>query len=142
MPDTISAERRSWNMSRIRGKDTKPELQFRSLLHKAGFRFRLHVKDLPGKPDIVLPKYKSVAFVHGCYWHRHKGCSLATTPKTRQDFWQKKFNDNVTGDRKVRAQLEQQGWRVFVAWECELKRNPQGLLNCFENFIKAGDNGP
>ncbi len=142
MPDTISAEKRSWNMSRIRGKDTKAELKFRSLLHRAGYRFRLHCKDLPRKPDIVLPKHRSVAFVHGCYWHRHEGCSLATTPKTRQDFWQKKFNDNVARDKRVRAQLEQQGWRVFVAWECELKKNPPALLNCFENFIKAGDDGP
>ncbi|HEX8302527.1 very short patch repair endonuclease [Sphingomonas sp.] len=121
MADTISAERRSWNMSRIKGRDTGPEMRLRSLLHRAGFRFRLHPKELSGKPDIVLPKYHAVIFVHGCFWHRHDGCRNATTPSTRTDFWQAKFDGNVERDKRNRAALETAGWTVITVWECELK---------------------
>lgn len=121
MVDTISEERRSWNMSRIKGRNTGPELRLRSLLHRAGFRFRLHAKDLPGKPDIVLPKYRTAIFVHGCFWHRHEGCRNATTPSTRTEFWQDKFNGNVERDRRNRAALETAGWTVITVWECDLK---------------------
>ena len=106
-------------MSRIRSKDTAPEIRVRSMLHKAGYRFRLHVKDLPGKPDIVLPKYKTVIFVHGCFWHRHKGCSKATTPSTNSEYWKKKFQRNVERDKQDQAELKKLGWKVIVIWECE-----------------------
>lgn len=128
MVDSLSPEKRSWNMGRISGKNTKPELAVRSLLHRLGFRFRVNQKDLPGKPDIVLKKYKTVVFVHGCFWHRHKGCSDATTPKTRTDFWQKKFDDNVARDRKNISALHLLKWKVVVVWECELK-NPEILID-------------
>lgn len=120
MTDSLSKEKRSWNMSRIRSKDTHPEKIVRSLLHSMGYRFRLHVKALPGTPDIVLPRFKTVIFVHGCFWHRHPGCRFAYTPKSRVDFWMKKFEQNVSGHEKATGELKDQGWRVFVIWECEL----------------------
>jgi len=119
MVDRLSKERRSWNMGQVRGKDTKPELIVRSLLHRAGFRFRLHNKKLPGKPDIVLSKYKTIVFVHGCFWHRHVNCADATIPKTRTDFWVEKFDGNVKRDDKIRNLLRGMGWKVIVVWECE-----------------------
>lgn len=119
--DRISEERRSWNMSRIRGKDTGPEKTVRSALHHMGYRFRLHRKDLPGKPDIVLPKYNTVIFVHGCFWHRHNGCKYAYSPKSRIDFWQNKFNENVARDHRIREELNALGWHTTVIWECETK---------------------
>ena len=118
--DKLSPEQRSWNMSRIRSSNTKPEIVIRSLLHRMGYRFRLHRKDLPGKPDIVLPKYKSVIFVHGCFWHRHKGCKYAYNPKSRQEFWENKFRANIKRDKEVKRQLQEKGWKVLVIWECEL----------------------
>ena len=128
MADRISKARRSWNMSRIKGRDTKPELKLRSSLHRAGFRFRIHVTDLPGKPDIVLPRYRTAVFVHGCYWHRHPGCKEATTPKTNVTFWQGKFNDTVARDSRNRAALHTLGWKVLVAWECEIQRDTSGVV--------------
>lgn len=125
--DRLSKEHRSWNMSRIRGKDTKPELVVRSMLHRMGYRFRLHVKDLPGKPDIVLPKYRTVIFVHGCFWHRHQGCKLAYTPKTRTSSWISKLNQNVRHDQEMQACLRAQGWKVRVIWECQL-RTPRAVV--------------
>ena len=119
--DIISEEKRSWNMSRIRGKDTKPEIIVRSMLHKMGYRFRLHRKDLPGTPDIVLPKYKTVIFVHGCFWHRHKRCKFAYTPKSRVKFWKDKFAETVKRDKQHLKQLKENGWEVFIVWECETK---------------------
>ena len=107
-------------MSRIRGKDTTPELVVRSALHRMGFRFRLHKKDLPGRPDIVLSRYRTAVFVHGCFWHRHPGCTKAYTPKSRIRFWQSKFDQNVKRDAAVRDQLERLGWNVVVVWECEV----------------------
>ena len=109
-------------MSRIRSTNTSPEKNVRSLLHKLGFRFRLHRKDLPGKPDIVLPKYKTVIFVHGCFWHRHKNCKYAYTPKSRLDFWLKKFDENQSRDRRVQQQLKKSGWRVVIIWECQIQQ--------------------
>jgi DNA mismatch endonuclease (patch repair protein) len=122
--DHLTPEKRSWNMSRIKGKDTKPELLVRSLLHQAGYRFTVNGpknKKLPGKPDIVLPKYKTVIFVHGCFWHRHPGCKGTTTPKTRTEWWLAKFDRNVSNDRKNQEALKEMGWNVIVIWECELK---------------------
>ena len=120
MTDRISREHRSWNMSRIRCKDTSPEIAVRSLLHQLGYRFRLHRKDLPGSPDIVLPRYRTTIFVHGCFWHRHQGCRLAYLPKSRVEFWEKKFADNIKRDFLARKALKSAGWRVIVVWECEL----------------------
>jgi DNA mismatch endonuclease, patch repair protein len=121
--DIISKEKRSWNMSRICSKDTKPEKIVRSMLHRRGYRFRLHVKDLPGKPDIVLPKYKTVIFVHGCFWHRHPKCKYAYTPKSKIDFWEKKFTDNIARFKIVKKELVHLKWKVVVIWECEIKSN-------------------
>ena len=119
MTDILTKEKRSWNMSRIRNKNTRPEIVVRSLLHCIGYRFRLHRKDLPGNPDIVLPKYKTIIFVHGCFWHRHKNCKYAYTPKSRVDFWQKKFLGNIERDCKHKKELKKLGWKVLVIWECE-----------------------
>lgn len=128
MTDTLSAERRSWNMSRIGNRNTAPEIRMRSLLHRAGFRFRLHAQGLPGKPDIVLRRYKTVVFVHGCFWHRHGGCKNATTPSTRPDFWQSKFNATIERDRRNTFELIAMGWRVLTVWECELEKKPEQVI--------------
>jgi DNA mismatch endonuclease (patch repair protein) len=119
MADTLSPGQRSERMSRIRGKDTAPELALRKALHALGLRYTLHAK-LPGKPDIALPRHSAVVFVHGCFWHRHRGCRIATTPKTNTAFGREKFDRNVARDKRVRRQLKAAGWRVFVAWECQL----------------------
>lgn len=108
-------------MSRIRGSNTKPEILVRKFLFSNGFRFRLHDKKLSGRPDIVLSKYRSVVFVHGCFWHGHKGCRKFVIPKTRTDFWMNKINTNISNDRKNTAALEKDGWKVLTVWECELK---------------------
>jgi DNA mismatch endonuclease (patch repair protein) len=118
--DKISEAHRSWNMSRIRSRDTKPEIRVRAALHRAGFRFRLHRRDLPGRPDIVLPKYKTAIFVHGCFWHRHAGCKNATTPSTNREFWQRKFLQNQRRDLSNVEKLRELGWDVRVIWECEM----------------------
>lgn len=139
MADTITRERRSWNMSRIRGRDTGPELRLRSLLHRAGFRFRLHAKKLSGRPDIVLPKYRTAIFVHGCFWHRHAGCRNATTPSTRAEFWQEKFDGNVCRDARNRADLEVAGWTVMTVWECELKTDAEEVVRRLAGELRRGD---
>lgn len=126
--DQISPEHRSWNMSRIKSKNTKPELLVRSWLHRHGFRFRLHVKDLPGTPDIVLPRYRTVIEVRGCYWHRHPGCRFAYTPKSNVEFWNAKFAENIKRDISTDETLKESGWRVIVIWECEVKTNIDGKL--------------
>lgn len=108
-------------MSRIKNRDTKPEITVRSLLHRMGYRFRLHRDDLPGRPDIVLPKYNTVIFVHGCYWHRHKNCRFAYTPKSNIEFWTEKFQNNLRRDAENKAELENLGWNVKTIWECEAK---------------------
>lgn len=118
--DTISSEQRSWNMSRIRDRDTLPEKRVRSLLHRLGFRYSLHRKDLPGKPDIVLPARRAVVFVHGCFWHQHTGCRNSTMPSTRRAFWETKLNGNVARDVRIGEELRSLGWTVMTVWECEL----------------------
>lgn len=128
MADIVDRATRSRMMSGIRGRNTRPEMAVRRHLHAAGLRFRLHRKDLPGKPDIVLPRHKVAIFVHGCFWHRHAGCPKATTPSSNVEFWQKKFADNVARDVRDRAALEALGWRVLVVWECELKGGVPGWL--------------
>lgn len=126
MADVHTPAQRSFNMSRIRGRDTKPEKLLRSLLHRAGLRFRKNVASLPGKPDIVLPKHRAVILVHGCYWHRHPGCRFATTPATNAPFWIKKFAGTVERDSRAAQALEQAGWQVFIAWECEIRKDAKG----------------
>ena len=130
MTDKLSKERRSWTMSRVKSRNTKPELKLRSLLHRAGYRFTVNAANnrrLPGKPDIVLPRYKTVIFVHGCFWHRHAECRQATSPKSRTAFWQEKFRRNVARDKLNTAELKYRGWNVIVVWECELK-NPDEVM--------------
>ncbi len=121
MSDPPIEPSRSKLMSRVRRANTKPELMVRRLLHALGFRFRLHRRGLPGTPDIVLPRHRTAIFVHGCFWHRHEGCTKTTTPKTRQAFWQAKFDANVARDRRNLDLLETLGWRPVVIWECETK---------------------
>lgn len=122
MADRLSPERRSWLMSRVRSEDTSAELRVRSAIHRLGFRFRLNRRDLPGKPDLVFPKRRTVLFVHGCFWHRHRNCPKAGTPKTRTEFWQEKFHRNVDRDTAATEALETLGWKVEVVWECETKK--------------------
>lgn len=122
MADTISSERRSRNMSAIKSKDTKPEVYLRKLLYHRGFRYRKNYSGVFGRPDIYLPKYKVAIFVNGCYWHRHSGCQYAYMPKSRVEFWQKKFDDNVRRDRLVQETLENQGIRCIVVWECTIRK--------------------
>lgn len=119
--DPLTPEHRSWNMSRIRSRDTAPEKRVRSLLHRLGFRFSLRRKDLPGKPDIVLPSRRSVVFVHGCFWHQHQGCTNSRVPSTRRPFWEAKLAGNVARDLRVRRELKTLGWNVLTVWECDLK---------------------
>ena len=122
------SEQRSRNMSAIKSKNTKPEIAVRKLLHSMGYRFRLHRKDLPGSPDIVLPKYKTVIFVHGCFWHRHENCKYASTPKTRKEFWEKKFRENINRDNLNQANLSLKGWKIIIIWECQLKGDKRKLI--------------
>jgi DNA mismatch endonuclease (patch repair protein) len=128
MADVFSKKKRSEVMSLIKGKDTQPERAVRSILHRLGYRFRLNRVDLPGKPDIVLATYRAVILVHGCFWHRHSGCHFAYTPKSRKEFWNKKFEKNVVRDKIVKKELNKLGWHLIVAWECEL-RSPVRLAN-------------
>ncbi len=120
MVDVVDKKTRSRMMSGIRGKNTKPELIVRKALHARGFRFKLHVKELPGKPDLVLPKYRAVIFVHGCFWHRHQGCRFAVLPKSNSEFWARKLDSNRERDLLHGQQLSSLGWRVFTIWECEV----------------------
>ncbi|MEW7974478.1 MAG: very short patch repair endonuclease [Candidatus Thiodiazotropha endolucinida] len=135
--DKLSPEKRSEVMSAVKGKDTNPEVRVRKALHANGYRFRLHRKDLPGKPDIVLPKYNTCIFVHGCFWHQHPGCKRATLPTTRREFWTKKFQANKKRDSQTKEQLEKLGWHVCIIWECKTK-NSETLISelkaCFSHL--------
>lgn len=135
MSDKLTPEKRSWNMSRIKGKDTKIEVEVRKYLFSKGYRFRKNDKRYPGKPDIVLPKYHVAIFVHGCVWHRHEGCKDATTPKTRTEFWLEKFDKNVKNDQIKQEKLGELGWKVIVIWECELKRRFQETMDKVEKEL-------
>lgn len=121
MTDIVDSQTRSRMMAGIRGKDTKPELALRRSLHALGFRYRLHVRGISGKPDLVLPKYRAVIFVHGCFWHRHPDCRYASTPSTRAEFWASKFAANMARDNAVRSNLLLEGWRVATIWECAMR---------------------
>ena len=127
-------------MRRIRGKDTSPERQVRSVLHRMGDRFRLHAKDLPGRTDIVLPRFRTVIQVHGCFWHRHRGCKIATTPKSNTAFWQAKFDANVARDRRNAAHLRRLGWSVITVWECQL-RDQERVGRRLARILEAGGAG-
>lgn len=133
MADVHSKEQRSYNMSRIKGKDTKPELLVRRFLHSQGFRYKLHDKTLPGKPDIVLPKYKTVIFIHGCFWHGHKGCRYFVIPKTRTEWWVDKIGKNISNDEKSIKLLRNNGWRIILIWECQVKTTLNELPNLIHN---------
>lgn len=122
MPDVLTPDQRHRNMAAILSASTKPELRLRNALWRLGFRYRVNVKRLPGSPDIVLPKYRTVIFVHGCFWHGHKGCKNASTPKTNTDFWKAKITRNQERDQEVWRQLEAKGWSVIIVWECQLKK--------------------
>ena len=145
--DSLTKEKRSWNMSRVRSQDTKPEMIVRSLLHRNGFRFRLHVKNLPGHPDIVLPKYKTVIDVRGCFWHRHLGCRRTTTPTSNTAVWDDKFQRNIARDEKNDSALKALGWQVVVVWECQLHDRktlmqlPNLILRCNQTDEAARSNG-
>ena len=134
MADRISKQKRSWNMSRIRSKNTKPEIIVRNFLHSLGFRFRLTKPKLPGRPDIILKKYNTVVFVDGCFWHRHRGCKYAYNPKSRKSFWKKKFDDNVKRDLEVNKIYDELPWRILRIWECELTEKK---LSRLANEIKS-----
>ena len=121
MADVHDKATRSYNMSQIRSRNTKPEMLVRKFLHAQGFRFKLHDKKLPGKPDIVLPKYKTIIFIHGCFWHGHKDCKYFVAPKTRTDWWMNKINTNIANDLKALKTLKKEGWRIINLWECDLK---------------------
>ena len=125
-------------MSRIKGKNSKPEMLVRKFLHANGFRYKLHDKSLPGKPDLVLPKYKTVIFVHGCFWHGHEGCRYYVVPKTRTEWWLNKINGNIANDKKAADALITSGWKIIEVWECELKSaNFSATLNQIAETIKA-----
>jgi len=141
--DHLTEDKRSWNMSRIKGKNTKPELQIRSILHKLGYRFNINGKigkkyslngRLIGKPDIILPKYRSVIFVHGCFWHQHKGCNRASIPKSNQEYWIEKLNRNVQRDLNNNIKLKKEGWRTLTIWECNLN-DKNSIKKKILNFI-------
>jgi DNA mismatch endonuclease (patch repair protein) len=135
--DVVDASTRSVMMSGIRGKNTRPEILLRKYLHARGFRFRLHMKDLPGTPDIVLPRYRLCIFVHGCFWHRHLNCPYATTPKSNTEFWLQKFTTNTIRDEKVASMLGKAGWRVFKIWECGLKGKDDSTLDWLPAVIRG-----
>ena len=121
MADVHTPQQRRFNMQQIKGKNTKPELLVRKYLHAHGFRYKLHDNTLPGKPDLVLPKYKTVIFIHGCFWHGHANCNYFTIPKTRTDWWMDKINKNRTNDVKAMKLLKKDGWKIITIWECKLK---------------------
>ena len=129
MADRLTPEKRSWNMSRVHNTDTSIEVKVRKYLFSKGFRFRKNDKRYPGKPDVVLPKYKTVIFVHGCFWHRHEGCKDTTTPKTRTEFWKEKFKKNVENDKLHMELLKNDGWNVIVIWECEIEKDFDNTMN-------------
>ena len=141
MTDIFDPEKRSQIMSRIRGRDTRPEMIVRRIAHGLGFRFRLHRKDLPGRPDIVFPRHQAVIVVHGCFWHRHPGCKRASSPKTRVRYWQNKFEDNVVRDKRNETGLRDLGWKVMVIWECETKDH-EAVAARIESFLRRDESEP
>lgn len=137
MADIVDSATRSRMMAGIGGKNTKPEMVLRRALHAQGFRFRLHVASLPGRPDIVLPKHRAAILVHGCFWHRHAGCRFATIPATRPDFWSDKFRQNVLRDQRNWAALRDRGWRVATVWECDIRRGGEEI-DAVAEWLQSG----
>lgn len=137
--DCFTPQKRSEVMSRVKSANTEPELLVRSTLHRLGYRFRLHRKDLPGSPDVVLPKYRTVIFVHGCFWHQHPGCRKATLPKKNSAFWEAKLRRNQERDRRAQSNLRDQGWNVLVLWECEIFHEADALPEKIENALLGTD---
>lgn len=133
MADILSKDQRHKCMSHIKGKNTKPEILVRRFLFAKGFRYRLHCKDLPGKPDVVLPKYKTVIFINGCFWHGHQNCKYASIPETNSEFWQAKILGNIERDKANYSQLQKQGWRIIEIWQCQLK--PGKIEQTLQNII-------
>jgi DNA mismatch endonuclease (patch repair protein) len=136
MADHVDPATRSRIMSAVHSKDTMPEVRVRKMLHSMGYRYRLHVAKLPGKPDIVFPSRHKIVFVHGCFWHRHRSCRYATTPKTRPEYWEEKFSANVTRDRATVRKLKQMGWTIATVWQCQLK-NPERLAERLHEFLEG-----
>ncbi len=136
MADHLLPDARSRNMARVKGRDTKPEIIVRRLLHGLGYRFRLHRKDLPGRPDIVLPRHRAIVFVHGCFWHGHPGCRRAARPSTCREFWDRKIDGNIARDARDTASLESAGWRVLVVWECRT-RDQEALGRRLKIFVSS-----
>ena len=134
MTDVFTKEKRSWIMSRVKGRDTKPEILVRSVVHRMGYRFRVHRRDLPGNPDVVLPRHGKVIFVHGCFWHGHKRCPRSTRPTTNKGFWNEKLDRNIERDKRFQRKLGSMGWKVLVVWQCET-RKPEELLAKLERFL-------
>lgn len=132
--DVLTPEQRRRTMAAVKSKNTKPELIVRRLLHAAGYRFRLHRNDLPGKPDIVLPKFRTTIFVHGCFWHQHEACKASARPTSRQEYWHIKLDRNVERDAANQTQLRQMGWRVLIVWECEIKSS-EALLRRLQQAL-------
>lgn len=136
--DRLPPDRRSWLMARVGSKNTSAEMRVRSAAHRRGLRFRVHRRDLPGTPDLVFPRWQTAVFVHGCFWHRHPGCRKASTPKSRVDFWQEKFDRNQARDLANLAALHSAGWRVEVIWECETKR-PDALEGRLDDIFNGAE---
>ena len=137
MADSLTPEKRSWNMSRIHSTDTTIEVMVRKYLFSEGFRFRKNNKRLPGTPDIVLPKYHTVVFIHGCFWHRHPGCKIATTPKTNTEYWNTKFTHNISNDMKNQDLLHNLGWNVIVLWQCDIEKRFDQTMMSLISGIKS-----
>jgi DNA mismatch endonuclease, patch repair protein len=136
MADIVSRSKRKEMMSSVKQRHTKPEIAVRKLLHRHGFRFRLHNKKLPGTPDIVLPKYKAVIFVHGCFWHQHEGCRKARRPTSNVEFWNEKLDKNIERDSRKELELKNSGWKVLTIWDCEIK-DENSLIEKVKNFLSA-----
>lgn len=136
MTDVFSRDKRSQIMGQVHGKDTKPEIVVRSIIHRMGYRFRLHDAKLPGKPDIVLPKYRKLIFVHGCFWHQHPGCPNASRPASNTEYWNRKLDRNIQRDHQHEVALQELGWGVLVVWECEL-RDSTGLSARLREFLTS-----
>lgn len=139
MVDVVDRATRSRMMAGIKSRDTKPERLLRSALHRKGFRYRLDGRSLPGRPDLVLTRYRAVVFVHGCFWHRHAGCRYAATPRTRAEFWQQKFDQNVARDRSSYKALLEKGWRVAVVWECNTRLDVEAIATELASWLKGDE---
>lgn len=139
MIDVVAPEIRSRMMASIRSRNTRPEMQVRRHLNALGFRYRLHRKDLPGKPDIVLPKYQTAIFIHGCFWHGHRGCRFATLPATRTEFWTAKISANQARDSAAESKLREAGWRIAIVWECALRAKPDETMRYLADFIVSSE---